>query len=171
MFGQINFGVNIGAGANNSIIISNHEPFRDISFYAFSYQFGVFANTALFKKLSVNTGVNYFRKRNRFTFLNSADGHNYIVAPLTLEYNIFKKINICAGMTNNFFVGNADKQLKKFYTYGFISGISYPINDKISLKFEFQRELTYHNILLIDSETTNHDYYQSFMLNLYIKLW
>ncbi len=56
---------------------------------------------------------------------NYTGGYNYIVAPLTLEYNIFKKIHIGAGITNNFFLGHADPGTKKilylwFYFQHFI---------------------------------------------------
>lgn len=163
-FAQLNYGFNIGTGFNKELIY-NYRNQVDVSSYKVSYKAGVWANYSLFKRIGVNTELNYFCKNAKIDQFNL--DYNYIENPVYLSVKI-KRIGFSLGVSNNFKI-NAN-EFERYYTTSIIGGIGVDLLNHLSVKFWYNRELNSHNIILSpDDKYSPKHFHQNYMLSVYFK--
>lgn len=167
IFGQLNYGFSVGGGYNKDIFYQYLSQI-EISDYSFSYKAGIFGNYKIFKGFKINSELNYFLKPSKVLNIKPWNKDNYLENTIYFSINK-KKIGFMLGMSNNLYIEKI-KFLEKRYTYSILSGISYSINDKLAVKFWYNRELVSHTYPLFEEEpekTHVKNFHQNYMLTLY----
>lgn len=153
-FSQFKFGFNYGLGLNKEIDYINDT--KKNSLYnknSLSFIIGVNTQFELFKFLKISSEINGFLKTNKS--YNPILKKNIILKPFFIEnpyYLDFVLFKFCCykiGFSNNFFINvnnvYTDYFSKgNFYTYSFLTGISFCNLKKIEFQLLYNKELKEH---------------------------